>query len=151
MNPPIKSAADREALIEAVLDGTVDMIATDHAPHSAEEKSKGFAGSAYGIVGLETAFPVLYTKLVRTGILPLEKLIELLSDAPNKRFKIGERAASADGSFSFTVWDLETPYRVDPDSFLSMGHSTPFAGWEVYGRCMMTVYQGKTVFLRSDK
>ena len=151
MNPPIKGAADREALIEAVLDGTVDMIATDHAPHSAEEKSKGFAGSAYGIVGLETAFPVLYTKLVRTGILPMEKLIELLSDAPNKRFKIGERAASAAGGLSFTVWDLETPYRVDPDSFLSMGHSTPFAGWEVYGRCMMTVYQGKTVFLRSDK
>ena len=146
MNPPIKTAADREALIEAVLDGTVDMIATDHAPHSAAEKSKGFAGSAYGIVGLETAFPVLYTRLVRTGILPMEKLVDLLTDAPNRRFGIGGEAGEIPGSF--TVWDLDRPWSIDPADFRSMGRSTPFAGWEVYGRCMMTVYRGKTVFLR---
>lgn len=142
MNPPIKTAKDRDALIEAVLDGTVDMLATDHAPHSAEEKAKGFAGSAYGIVGLETAFPVLYTKLVREGILPMDRLIELLTDGPNHRFHIED----TDEHETYTVWDLETPYRIEPDSFQSKGKSTPFAGWEVYGKCVATVVDGKQIY-----
>ena len=150
MNPPIKTAEDRDVLIEALADGTIDMIATDHAPHSAEEKAKGFAGSAYGIVGLETAFPVLYTKLVRTGLITMEKLVALLSDAPNRRFGINDLAMpdNEDGSApaTFTVWDLETPYIINPDTFRSKGRSTPFAGWEVYGRCIMTVYKGKVVY-----
>ncbi|MBQ2248746.1 MAG: dihydroorotase, partial [Clostridia bacterium] len=119
MNPPLRSPADREAMIEGLLDGTVDMIATDHAPHSAEEKSRGLAGSAMGVVGLETAFPALYTGLVRTGILPLEKLIACLSDNPRRRFgfPLGR---------DFSVWDLSTAEKVDPNTFLSMGRSTPF-------------------------
>ena len=150
MNPPIKTAEDRAVLIEALADGTIDMIATDHAPHSAEEKAKGFAGSAYGIVGLETAFPVLYTKLVRTGLITMEKLVILLSDAPNRRFGINNPAMpdNEDGSApaTFTVWDLETPYIINPDTFRSKGRSTPFAGWEVYGKCIKTVYKGKVVY-----
>ena len=142
MNPPIKSADDREALIEAVLDGTVDMIATDHAPHSAEEKSGGFAGSAFGIIGMETAFPVLYTKLVKEGILPLDRLIGLLHDAPGERFGI----AAADRRDTFAVWDLATPYRIDPENFQSKGRSTPFEGWEVYGKCLATVMNGEVVY-----
>ena len=139
MNPPLRSKEDREALLEGLLDGTIDMIATDHAPHSAEEKSRGLEKSAMGIVGLETAFPVLYTKLVRPGILPLERLIELLADAPRRRFCIpaGEE---------YAVWELDRPYRVDPADFLSKGRATPFAGMEVYGACVATVRNGQTVY-----
>ena len=139
MNPPLRSATDREALVAGILDGTIDMIATDHAPHSAEEKSKGLAGSAFGIVGLETAFPVLYTKLVRTGVLTLGRLVELMVINPRKRFGIplGE---------SFSVWDLGASYAVDPDSFLSKGKSTPFTGMQVYGQCAVTVHNGKVVY-----
>ena len=139
MNPPLRSADDRDALIEGIKDGTVDMIATDHAPHSAEEKSRGLAGSAFGIVGLETAFPLLYTHLVRKGVISLEKLIDLMSIAPRKRFGIGNPEDKA-------TFDLSTPYTIDSSRFLSMGHSTPFDGWEVYGRCLETVHNGKTVF-----
>ncbi len=139
MNPPIRSEADRAALIEGILDGTVDMIATDHAPHSAEEKSRGLKDSLMGIVGIETALPVLYTKLVRGGIITLEKLTELMSVNPRKRFKIGTDAG-------FTVFDVGEKYKIDPDTFLSMGRSTPFAGMEVYGRCLLTVYSGKAVY-----
>ena len=139
MNPPLRSAEDRLALVEGIVDGTIDMIATDHAPHSAEEKGRGLAGSAFGVVGLETAFPVLYTKLVKPGIITLEKLISLLAVNPRKRFSI---PAGND----FTVWDLEKEYTVDPNAFLSMGKATPFAGWELQGECVMTVCNGKVVY-----
>ncbi len=140
MNPPLRAAEDREALIAGILDGTIDMIATDHAPHSAEEKSRGLERSPFGITGLETAFPVAYTKLVKTGILTLDQLIDLLAVAPRKRFGIPFE------SDSFTVFDLEDSYTIDPDTFLSMGKSTPFAGWNVYGRCLLTVCHGKVVW-----
>ena len=139
MNPPLRSKEDREALIAGILDGTIDMIATDHAPHSADEKSRGLAKSAMGIVGLETAFPVLYTKLVKTGILPLEKLVYLMSEAPRKRFGITS-------DVGFSVWDVENAYEIDPAAFLSMGRATPCAGDTVYGKCLMTIYGGKTVW-----
>ncbi len=139
MNPPLRSRADQTALLEGIIDGTIDMIATDHAPHSAEEKSKGLAGSSFGIVGLETAFPILYTELVRKGVISLEKLSALLSDNPRRRFglPVGE---------DFTVFEIETPYTVDPADFLTMGKSTPFTGWQVYGRCVLTAHNGKTVY-----
>lgn len=145
MNPPIRSAKDREALIEGILDGTLDMIATDHAPHSAEEKGKGLKDSLMGIVGLETAFPVLYTELVKGGIISFDKLIKLLHYNPMKRFGIGteiEFGAEA----NFTVFDLDTPYIIDSNEFLSMGKSTPFEGKEVYGRCKMTIAKGDLVW-----
>ena len=143
MNPPLRSPADREALVAALLDGTVDMIATDHAPHSAEEKSKGFAGSLNGIVGLECAFPTLYTGLVKTGILTLEKLIALMSDHPRNRFALGGLDVTEN---EYTVWDLSAVSRVNPGAFATMGRSTPFEGMEVYGRCIATVYGGECVY-----
>ena len=143
MNPPIRSARDRDALIEGLLDGTIDMIATDHAPHSAEEKSRGLEKSAFGIVGLETAFPLLYTDLVRPGILTMEKLMELMAVNPRRRFRIG-----FDGGFS--VWDLEERYAIDPAEFQSMGRATPFAGKEVYGRCLAAFCAGQQVYARGE-
>ena len=139
MNPPLRAAQDREALIEGILDGTVDMIATDHAPHSAEEKARGLKGSAFGIVGLETAFPVLYTKLVRPGILSLEALTKLLSSNPRARFglPLGE---------DYSVWDLNAVTTVNPEEFRTMGRATPFAGWQVWGTCLATVCGGKLVY-----
>ena len=139
MNPPLRSPEDREALVAGILDGTIDMIATDHAPHSADEKGRGLAKSAMGVVGLETAFPVLYTGLVRKGILTLEKLTELLSVNPRKRFGITSDAG-------LCVWDLDACYTVNPDEFLSMGRSTPFAGDTVYGKNLMTIYGGTLVW-----
>ncbi len=139
MNPPLRSPEDREALVAGLLDGTIDMIATDHAPHSAEEKGRGLAKSAMGVVGLETAFPVLYTGLVRKGILTLEKLTELLSVNPRKRFGI----TSDPG---LCVWDLDACYAIDPNEFVSMGRSTPFAGDTVYGKNLMTIYGGTLVW-----
>ena len=141
MNPPVRGREDRLALIKGIQDGTIDIIATDHAPHSAEEKSRGLEKSAFGIVGLETAFPVLYTGLVLTGIISLEKLVELLSTNPRRRFRIplsGEDCC---------VWDLNAKYRIDPTGFRSMGKATPFAGMEVFGRCVKTVYNGKPVYI----
>ena len=139
MNPPLRSAGDREALVEGLLDGTIDMIATDHAPHSAEEKARGLEKSAFGVVGLECAFPVLYTGLVRTGRMTRETLIEKLVTAPRERFglPLGN---------DFTLWDLEAEDTVDPDRFLSKGRSTPFAGRRVYGKCLLTVCDGKIVY-----
>lgn len=139
MNPPLRSDSDRKALIEGVCDGTIDMIATDHAPHSAAEKSRGLKDSAFGITGIETAFPVLYTKLVKTGIITLDRLIELIAVNPRQRFGI-----SAESSFS--VWDLNRQVTVDDDFFLSKGKSTPFAGLQLYGECLMTVVNGKIVY-----
>ncbi len=142
MNPPIRAREDREALVEALADGTVDMIATDHAPHSREEKSRGLAGSAFGVVGLECAFPVLYTGLVKTGKITLETLIRRMTDAPRERFSIPRRADD------WTEWDLAREGTVDPEEFAGMGHATPFAGRRIYGQCLKTVHAGKTVYER---
>ena len=139
MNPPLRGKEDREALVQGILDGTIDMIATDHAPHSAEEKSKGLAGSAFGIVGLETAFSTLYTHLVKPGILSMEQLVRLLCDNPRKRFNIPM-------GLDFSLWALDKAYIVDPEEFLSMGKATPFAGSELYGRCILTVCDGNIVW-----
>ena len=141
MNPPLRSAADRLALIEGIKDGTIDMIATDHAPHSAEEKSRGLKSSLMGVVGLETAFPVMYTGLVKTGIITLEKLIDLLSTNARKRFNLPL------SENDFSVWNLDKKYTVNPDDFLSMGKSTPFAGNEVFGECIMTVRDKKAAYI----
>ena len=151
MNPPIKSAEDRQALLDAVRDGTIDMLATDHAPHSAEEKSKGFAGSAFGIVGMETAFPVVYTHLVEKGIIDIDGLMKLMYENPRRRFGLDVRSLYeelASEAPTFTVWNLDEEYSIDPAEFLSMGKSTPFEGWKVKGRCMMTVLDGKKVWER---
>lgn len=139
MNPPLRDKTDREALINGIKDGTVDMIATDHAPHSSEEKSRGLEKSLFGITGLETAFPILYTELVRTGVITLEKLMNLLSVNPKKRFGINDDE-------SFTVFEISEPYKINPEEFFSMGKSTPFDGKEVFGKCILTVCGGKTVW-----
>ena len=139
MNPPLRSKEDRQALIEGVLDGTIDMIATDHAPHSQEEKSRGLEKSAFGIVGIETAFQLLYTHLVKKDIISLEKLVELLAVNPRKRFGL-------EYDNSFTVWDLDKKTVINPSDFLSMGKATPFEGEEVFGECELTVCNGKTAY-----
>ena len=150
MNPPIRGEEDRLALIEGVLDGTLDMIATDHAPHSFEEKSKGLKGSLNGIVGLETAFPVMYSKLVKTGILSLEKLIEVMSINPAKRF--GLKAGIEEGELaSLCVFDLEKEYEINPEKFKSKGKSTPFNRMKVFGECVLNIVNGKTVWEKSPK
>ena len=139
MNPPLRSPRDREALMEGLLDGTIDMIATDHAPHSAEEKSRGLEKSAFGIVGLETAFAAMYTHFVKTGIVTLEKLIRLMCINPRERFglPLGD---------DFSVWRLGESFTVDPSEFLSMGRATPFEGERLYGVCVATVCRGKPVY-----
>ena len=139
MNPPLRSREDREALLEGLADGTIDMIATDHAPHSAEEKAKGLAHSAFGVVGLETAFPLLYTGLVREGVLSLEALVDLLCHRPRARFGLPLGA-------DYSLWDLNASYTIDPAEFLSLGRATPFAGRRVFGRCKLTVHDGNAVF-----
>ena len=144
MNPPIRSEEDRKALIEGIKDGTVDMIATDHAPHSFEEKSKGFDGPM-GVVGLECAFPVLYTGLVKTGVISLEKLIDLMSIKPSERFDV-EHGIEVGMPADLTVFDLDEEYVIDPDTFASKGRFTPFDGRKVFGRCIATYVDGKTVF-----
>lgn len=138
MNPPLRSKEDKQALIEGIIDGTIDMIATDHAPHSVEEKSKGLKGSAFGVVGIETSFSACYTHLVKTGIITLEKLVELLSINPRSRFNIPQTG--------FTIFDLEKEFKVNPDEFLSMGRATPFDGMKFYGKCLLTAHNGKVVF-----
>ena len=139
MNPPLRSRRDREALLEAVADGTVDMIATDHAPHTASEKAGGLRGAKMGIVGLETAFPLLYTHLVCRGALTLETLAVRMSAAPARRFGIPRQK-------DICVWDDGDEYAIDPGAFVSMGRSTPFSGWRVRGRCLLTVCGGKIVY-----
>ena len=140
MNPPLRSAEDRAALIEGIQDGTIDMIATDHAPHSVEEKSKGLDGSAFGIVGLETAFPLLYTYLVMENIITMDRLLELLVTNPRKRFGIPMGC-------DFSVWDLRQSSYIDPADFQSQGKNTPFAGWKIWGKCLATVCDGKLVWM----
>lgn len=139
MNPPLRSLEDRDALVQGILDGTIDMIATDHAPHSAEEKAKGLEKSAFGVVGIETAFPILYTYLVKPGILTMDRLVELLCINPRKRFGLSLGC-------DYSVWDLEASYTIDPKDFLSQGKATPFTGWQVNGQCMATVCDGKLVY-----
>lgn len=144
MNPPLRSREDKQALIEGIKDGTIDMIATDHAPHSAEEKGRGLEKSLMGVVGLETAFPVLYTELVKKNIITLERLIELMSFKPKERFGI-------DTNNDFAVFDISEAYKIDPEDFLSMGRATPFAGREVFGRCLLTVHNEKVVYKAEDR
>ena len=139
MNPPLRSPEDRRAILEGVLDGTLDFIATDHAPHTAEEKSRGLSGSMMGVVGIETAFPILYTELVMTGILPLERLVGMMSEGPRARFGV-------DADPGYTVFEVSESYKIDPRDFLSMGKSTPFAGREVYGKCLLTLLDGKVAY-----
>ncbi len=139
MNPPLRAPEDREALIDGLCDGTIDMIATDHAPHSGEEKSRGLEKSAFGVVGLETAFPVLYTYMVRAGVITMDKLIEVLCIKPRRRFGIplGQ---------DFSIWDLGESYTVEPAAFQTMGRATPFEGHTLRGRCLLTVVDGKVVY-----
>ena len=145
MNPPLRSRADREALIGGILDGTIEVVATDHAPHTAEEKSRGLAGSAMGIVGLETAFPLLYKYLVLPGVITLEKLFGLMSENPRRLFGLEGGVEEGDAA-DFTVLDLGAQYRVDPETFLSKGRATPFAGWDVQGRAVLTVVGGCEIY-----
>lgn len=145
MNPPLRSEADRRALVDALLDGTIDMIATDHAPHSAEEKSRGLEGSAFGITGLETAFPMLWTGLVEPGIISRERLIELMSTAPAGRFGI-DCGIEVGRPASLAVFDTKSSYTIDPGTFVSQGKSTPFAGREVRGRCVLNICKGREVW-----
>ncbi len=140
MNPPLRSRSDRLALLEALADGTIDMIATDHAPHSAEEKARGLEKSPFGVVGIETAFPLVYTYLVKTGVISFDRLMELLVTAPRERFGLG----LSNGDWS--VWDLSAGYAIDPAGFLSMGRATPFEGVRVSGRCLTTVSNGRLAY-----
>ena len=144
MTPPLRSREDKKALIEGIKDGTIDMIATDHAPHSAKEKGRGLEKSLMGVVGLETAFPVLYTELVKKNIITLDRLVELMSFKPKERFGI-------DTENDFAVFDISEAYKIDPENFLSMGRATPFAGREVFGRCLLTVHNGKVVYKAEDR
>ena len=145
MNPPIRSAADRDALVAGLVDGTIDVVATDHAPHTAEEKSRGLERSAMGVVGLETSFPVIYTKLVKTGVISLEKAVEVMAEAPRKIFGIGGGLAEGEPA-DITVFDLEKEFTVDPSTFLTKGRSTPFEGWQLQGECRLTLVDGQVAY-----
>lgn len=146
MNPPLRSDEDRLALIEGLVDGTIDVIATDHAPHSVEEKSKGLAGSAMGVVGLETAFAVLYTKLVKAGVISLEKLINVMSVKPREIFSLGS-AKIAEGEIAdLALLDLNAKWKVNPADFVTMGRATPFEGWELNGKNTLTICKGEIVY-----
>lgn len=145
MNPPIRDESDRLALIEGIKDGTIEFIATDHAPHTEEEKSKGLKNSLMGVVGLETAFPIVYTELVRKGIITLEKAMELLNGNAIERFGIGSEIAAGKPA-DLTVFDLDEEYVIDPKDFLSKGKSTPFTGRKVFGKCLMTMVNGEIVY-----
>ena len=145
MNPPIRSAADRDALVEGLKDGTVDVVATDHAPHTADEKSRGLEFSAMGVVGLETSFAVIYTKLVREGVISLEKAIDVLAEAPRRIFSLGGGLKEGEAA-DIAIFDLNAEYDVDPTTFHSMGRSTPFEGWHLWGECRMTLVDGRVVY-----
>ena len=147
MNPPIRSAEDRDALVEGIVDGTIDVVATDHAPHTAEEKSRGLERSAMGVVGLETSFAVIYTKLVKTGVISLEKAVELLAEAPRRIFGLGGKIAQGEAA-DVAVFDLDAEWTVDPAKFYSKGKATPFEGWQLQGECCLTMVDGKIVYER---
>ena len=148
MNPPLRAKEDKAALIEGIKDGTIEVIATDHAPHTAEEKSRGLKGSMMGIVGIETSFAICYTHLVRKGIITIEKLIELMSENPRRIFRLGG-AMQVGERADIAVFDITEPYKIDSSEFLSMGKATPFEGYEVYGRCMLTLYGGEKVWIEN--
>ena len=145
MNPPIRSAEDRDALIAGLQDGTIDVVATDHAPHTAEEKSRGLERSAMGVVGIETSFAVIYTKLVKAGVITLEKAVDVLAEAPRKIFGLGGGLQEGEAA-DITVFDLEKEFTVDPSTFLSKGHSTPFEGWQLQGECCLTLVDGRVAY-----
>ena len=145
MNPPLRAAEDRAALIEGIKDGTIEVIATDHAPHTAEEKSRGLKGSMMGIVGIETSFAICYTHLVRKGVITIEKLIALMSENPRRIFRLGGAMRVGERA-DIAVFDITKPYTIDTNEFLSMGKATPFEGEEVYGRCMLTLFGGEKVW-----
>lgn len=146
MNPPLRAAQDKQALIEGVLDGTIDVIATDHAPHSEEEKSKGLEKSAMGVVGLETAFAVLNTKLVKTGIITLEKLVEMMSVRPREIFGIDGGEIKEGAVANLALLDVDKEWIVNPDNFVTMGRATPFEGWKLQGENLLTIYRGEIVY-----
>ena len=147
MNPPIRSAADRDALIEGLQDGTIDIVATDHAPHTAEEKSRGLELSAMGVVGLETSFAVIYTHLVRKGVISLEKAIDVMAEAPRRIFGLGGGLMEGEKA-DVAVFDLVAEWNVEPEKFLSKGHATPFEGWHLWGECCLTMVDGEIVYER---
>ena len=147
MNPPIRSAEDRDALIAGIQDGTIDVVATDHAPHTAEEKSRGLERSAMGVVGLETSFAVIYSKLVKTGVISLEKAVDVLAEAPRRIFGLGGSLNEGEAA-DIAVFDLEAEWTVDPEKFHSKGKATPFEGWTLQGECCMTLVDGKIVYER---
>lgn len=147
MNPPIRSAEDRDALIAGLQDGTIDVVATDHAPHTAEEKSRGLERSAMGVVGIETSFAVIYTKLVKSGIISLEKAVDVLSEAPRRIFNLGGGLLEGEAA-DIAVFDLEKEFTVDPSTFLSKGRSTPFEGWQLQGECCLTLVDGRVAYER---
>lgn len=151
MNPPLRDREDQQALLEGLLDGTIDMIATDHAPHSEEEKAKGLRGSAMGVVGLETAFPLLYAHLVETGRMSLSTLVERMSHAPRRRFGLTDGGLQEGQRAELSVWDLTRRYTVAPEQFLSQGHSTPLAGWEAQGACVMTICGDRIAYEEEEK
>ena len=147
MNPPIRSAEDRDALIAGLQDGTIDVVATDHAPHTAEEKSRGLERSAMGVVGIETSFAVIYTKLVKEGIISLEKAVDVLAEAPRRIFNLGGGLQEGEAA-DIAVFDLEKSFTVDPSTFLSKGRSTPFEGWQLQGECCLTLVDGRVAYER---
>lgn len=144
MNPPLRSVEDQAALIEGIVDGTIDCIATDHAPHSAEEKSKGLKDSAFGIVGLETAFPLLYTNLVKKNVITMEKLVALMSTNP--RHIMGLSPVRTGQSADLAIFNMAADYRINPELFVSKGRATPFAGYRVQSECVMTLLNGEIVY-----
>ncbi len=150
MNPPLRSAEDREALIEGILDGTVEVLATDHAPHAESEKAKGLAGSAFGIVGIETAFPLMYTHFVKSGKMTFDHLMAIMSKNPRRIFGLGGRLAVGERA-DLTVLDLEREYEIRPEEFLSMGKSTPFEGWKVCGESVMTICRGEVAYEKGEQ
>ena len=145
MNPPLRSAEDRDALIEGILDGTIEVLATDHAPHAANEKAKGLEGSAFGIVGIETAFPLMYTHFVKTGRMTFDHLMQIMSENPRRIFGLGGKLAVGERA-DLAVLDLENEYEIRSEEFLSMGHSTPFEGWKVNGECVLTICRGEVAY-----
>ncbi|MFI3286276.1 MAG: dihydroorotase [Rikenellaceae bacterium] len=151
MNPPLRSASDREALVEGVLDGTIECIATDHASHTAEEKSRGLAASAFGIVGIESSFALMYTYFVRRGVISLERLVEIMSLNARRLFGLKSGAVEVGQSADLVLFDLEREYTIDPADFLSMGHATPFEGWSVFGETILTLFGGNRVYCKQDR
>lgn len=145
MNPPLRSADDKEALIEGILDGTIEVLATDHAPHADKEKAKGLAGSAFGIVGIETAFPLMYTHFVKTGRMTFDHLMKIMSENPRRLFSMGGKLAVGQRA-DLALFDLKSEYEIRPEEFLSMGHSTPFEGWKVSGECVLTICRGEIAY-----